>query len=111
MRSGFSKTPETHSQDLENSHHAQLFCLQLLRMDFHFSGLPTGTTVFFFYPTTLFPLPRRVPQISIHAPAQTGRKVRQPGFAARNARFRAWNPELRPLFHAHRQAEREYNQN
>ena len=43
-----------HSHDLEKQAAAQLGSLQYVRMDFHFSGLPTGTTIFFFYLSILF---------------------------------------------------------
>ena len=65
LRSLFSKTPELHSQDLENWPSPQVNAPQSLRKDFHFSCLNYGCYLLFLYLSTLFVTTRRTSQTYI----------------------------------------------
>ncbi len=113
----FSKTPQLHSQDLENRAAAQLPLLQSLRKNFHFSCLTTGTTVFFFLYSLPFPTRRilhgsrdpDLPRIELPDPPLRCKPTR-PSQTYPAHWIVARNSDMCPVFHPHREAEHEYNQ-
>ena len=97
----FSKTPEFHSRDLENSPPCQVNTFQTLRNNFHFSSLNYGCYWLFLLSTSSFPHTRRTVQAPVQRSiAPRAAQVQPPATNPLGDKVRQLpqNPEICTLF-------------